>query len=236
MRRGTASARGAAARSGTAAGSARATGPRAARCRRRGSPGLARFSVSPTGTASSPPAGSRPARSSSRLRSSRCRQGRAASCTSTRSLSRASPARRSSACATDSSRRAPPMQLTTRASRASGRRANRRSPAATATTIPQIERSASSAPMDQESTARPCTLRYCLGVAAPNRSPRPAAGRTAQRRAAPVIAPRPGLSAAGSVPRARWTLPAARPGRRSRSRRSCRDRCGHAPRAPHGRP
>ena len=69
---------------------------------------------------------------------------------------------------------------------------NRRSPAATATTIPLIERSASRARIDQDSTARPCTLRLLLGRSGTGivRRTRPPAGRPS---GAPLSSSRAGL-------------------------------------------
>ena len=168
----------------------------------------------------------------SRARSSLSRHGRAASCTMTQSVSCARPASDSSAFATDASRRSPPRQVLTRGSRDSASRRQRRSPGASATTMPSSVDSRSSAPSDQESTGRPSRLTYCLGIRPPKRWPRPAATTTAQRRARTLISARPGRSVAALPgPGRQHPAPAARPGRRSRRRRSCRGPCARAPRS-----
>ena len=116
-------------------------------------------------------------------------------------------------CATDSSRRSPPIQLPTRALRrlgqsceapVAGRNARPR--------LPAMEGSASRTRSDQDSSgARRAAAGTASGRRAPKRSPRPAAGTTAQRRTALVIGSRPAPSAVGAVAAVRRR---ALPGRR----------------------
>ncbi len=124
------------------------------------------------------------------VRSSRRRHGRAASCTSTQSASRATPASASSARRTDASRRSPPMQhcdariAATRAGAASG---DRRAPAPRSrrrSTVPRAARAATRTAW--AAPARACTA---WGVGRRSAGRVPAAGTIAQRRAAAVISP-----------------------------------------------
>ena len=112
-------------------------------------PSSACFTVSATGTASSPPTGSRRHAAISASTSGRRTQGRAASCTSTQSsacavMSACSPFR------TDAARVVPPATATTRRRTALGNRSNRRSPSASTATPPAM-------PFTEPSVRRPCS-------------------------------------------------------------------------------
>ena len=154
------------------------------------------FTVSRTGRARIPPTGWSLSPSMRLSISVNVIQGRAASWTSTQSLSAASPARRFRPFSTEWQRSRPPGAVTTRGWRAGATAGQNSSPSATTTTIPLISGCSQNGSTLCSRTVRSSNLRYCLGRSAPMRRPIPPAGMTAQKSGWPVTARQPVLPAA----------------------------------------
>ncbi len=196
------------------------------------------FSVSATGSASNAPCESGSA-SRRRARSPASRQGRAASCTRTQSRGDARPFRAASPFSTETWRSGPPVQ--TLISGASGNSRARRaaitgqcaSSPAMATTMPAMRGSLINGRRACSITLRPARDAYCLRCAgmsaAPNRSPRPAAGTTAQHRSADRVAVIASARSGLQPVRSARGLRGSRPGKTSRRCRSFPTRSGHVP-------
>src|SRR5581483_1369656 len=108
-------------------------------------------------------------------------QGRAASCTSTKSSGATSVRKVYKPASTESARSSPPSAISTSLPPISAWPGQCGSLRASTTTIPPMRGCAASRSSVSSSIGVPAMLRYCLGSSPPKRAPRPAAGTTHQR-------------------------------------------------------